>query len=42
MRPERKDRRRCYFISGYIFLIVINIIILLLGLLLVYRLMRYF
>ena len=36
------DKRKFYFMAGYIFFIIINIVILILGLILVFRLLRYF
>jgi hypothetical protein len=36
------DKRKFYFMAGYIFFIIINIIILVLGIVLIFRLLRYF
>lgn len=37
-----KNHRKFYFMSGYIFLIIVNVVILVLGLILIFRLMKYF
>lgn len=42
--PEggRGDKRKFYFMAGYVFLIIINIVILILGIILIFRLLKYF
>lgn len=37
-----KNKRKFYFLAGYIFLIIVNLVILVLGVILIFRLLRYF
>lgn len=37
-----KNHRKLYFMLGYIFLIIVNVVILVLGMFLIFRLLRYF
>jgi len=37
-----KNHRKLYFLAGYIFLIIVNVVILILGIMLIFRLLRYF
>lgn len=41
-RIVSKNRRKFYFLAGYIFLIIVNVVILVLGIILIFRLLRYF
>lgn len=42
--PVKKvtNHRKLYFMTGYVFLIIVNIIILVLGMVLVFRLLKFF
>lgn len=40
MKTQNSKKRRCYFLAAYIFLIIINLIILILGIILAFRIIR--